>query len=205
MHVKNTQLLSIAAALACFLAAGNAMALSIPELEPNDTLATAQNIDPFFSVGPNVNILNSTTVPWVSISGTGDETFDYYSFTVNSANTAVHLDIDFGSGVGGSIDTQIALWDSVGNVLASNDDSALDPGSVSVLDAEIFFNIVSPGLYIVGVAEFPATALFGGWSGNEPPSDTDYVLQVSVVPEPGATILFGIGALLAGLALRRKA
>jgi hypothetical protein len=205
MHRKNTQLLSIAAALACFLAAGNAMALSIAELEPNDTLATAQNIDPFFSVGPNVNILNSTTVPWVSISATGDGTYDYYSFTV-TAPGQVHLDIDFGHNVGGSIDTELALWDSLGNALVQVDDSPLDPGSISGFDSEIFFDIVTPGLYIVGVAEFPANALFGGWApGDEPDAGDTYTLQVSVVPEPGATILFGIGALIAGSVLRRKA
>ncbi len=63
-------------------------ASDIGEIEVNDTLATAQNIDGSFSIGANPDIgslpvaNNPLTVPWVSIAGAGDDTVDYYSFTV---------------------------------------------------------------------------------------------------------------------------
>lgn len=59
-----------------------ASASIVLEVESNDTLATAQNIDSFFSLGSDPDIEDSTTVPWVSITGTGNGTRDYYFFTV---------------------------------------------------------------------------------------------------------------------------
>ncbi|GAX59177.1 cell surface receptor IPT/TIG [Candidatus Scalindua japonica] len=194
------------------------------EVEPNDTLAAAQNIDPHFSIGPNPNVIFSDVVPWVSIvAPANNDTFDYYSFSVNNGGDVGIFDVDFGVGGVGSIDTTIALWDSLGNVLpfGFNDDSnaALGAaGSVSDLDPFLPYVFQNPGLYIVGVAGSPSTAVQGGWdlAGTTLPSLSTYVISVSLengnqqgsqqpIPEPTTIALLSIG--LMGLTVagaRRK-
>jgi hypothetical protein len=119
------------------------------------------------------------------------------------------FDIDYGFdyGMSGSIDTELGLWDSAGNVLAWNDD--WDPtvgagGSVHSYDAYIPYTFTSPGTYIIGVAEFWAVANNGGWSGDIPDRGDTYTLQVSIpghgtgttpVPEPSTILLVGTGLL----------
>ncbi|NJN86930.1 MAG: filamentous hemagglutinin N-terminal domain-containing protein, partial [Leptolyngbyaceae cyanobacterium SL_7_1] len=69
---------------------------TVSELESNDSIATAQNLDPFFFLNPGVadpNVEASNTIPYVSISGTGDNTFDYYSFSATAGSGGI-FDID---------------------------------------------------------------------------------------------------------------
>ena len=62
----------ISFALASLLLAGAAHATLIGEIATNhDTIATAQNVNGSFSTDADANILNSTTIPHVSIRGTG--------------------------------------------------------------------------------------------------------------------------------------
>ena len=67
------------------------------------------------SIGPNPDISNPTVVPWVSISATGDWTYNNYSFTVPPQGV-VQFDIDYGyvGGVGNDeFNTYIQVWDAI--------------------------------------------------------------------------------------------
>ena len=54
-----------------------ARAANTTEVEPNNTIGTAQNINNDFSVGANPDIQDAEMGPWVSIRASGDGTFDY--------------------------------------------------------------------------------------------------------------------------------
>ena len=169
--------------------------LVVPEIEPNDGLTSALNIDNLgFSLDfdPNITdtlgINTSTVLPHLSIQGTGDGSFDFYSFTVANAGDSAIFDIDFGSGLanngavnGDPFDPELFLFDSFGTILANNDDIGLpDVGSTSGLDSIIQFTFAVPGTYVIGVASFPSSAVTGGISGPGVPAGSDYTLQVSI-------------------------
>ena len=191
------------------------VSLVVPEIEPNDGLTSALNIDNLgFSLDfdPNITdtmgINTSTVLPHISIQGTGDGSFDFYSFTVANAGDSAIFDIDFGSGLanngdinGDPFDPDLFLFDSFGTSLSSNDDSlGVDTGSTSGLDSFIQFTFATPGTYVVGVASFPSSAIAGGISGSGVPAGSDYTLQVSVqnhltsgpgIPTAAPTRVFG--------------
>jgi Ca2+-binding RTX toxin-like protein len=169
--------------------------LVVAEVEPNDGLTSALNIDNLgFSLDfdPNINdtlgINTSTVLPHISIQGTGDGSFDFYSFTVANAGDSAIFDIDFGSGLanngavnGDPFDPELFLFDSFGTFLSNNDDNfPADAGSTSSLDSFIQFTFATPGTYIVGVASVPSSAIAGGISGPGVPAGSDYTLHVSV-------------------------
>jgi Ca2+-binding RTX toxin-like protein len=171
--------------------------LVVPEIEPNNGFTSAINIDNLgFSLDfdPNITdtlgINTSTVLPHISIQGTGDGTFDFYSFTVANAGDSAIFDIDFGFGVSNTgllsadgFDSQLFLFDSFGNPLTTQvqgNDSAFDAGSSSMLDSFLEFTFSTPGTYVVGVARSSASAVVGGISGAGVPIGSDYTLHVSV-------------------------
>jgi len=208
--------------------ADRAWGISITETEPNDTLGTAFNLDGLFSTGANPNIVDAQTIPWVSIAGTGNGTFDYYSFTVNAPGSRGIFDIDFTTG---GLNTWLAIWDSNfdlvsanGQFFVNNDffsspglgDGSSNPNDSFIqnpplgpgVDPGVIFD--SAGIFYVGVAANPASALLnGGWgsSSGAPQLGQDYALQVSLqnatlVPMPGAA--WGGLGLIAGFGLLRR-
>jgi hypothetical protein len=187
----------------------------ITEVEGNNSLATAQSVDGHFTLDYSVNIGDgsfyantSTTIPHVTVVGTGDGTFDYYSFYFpgpGSTSGKVIFDIDDTSP---SLDSHLALWAADGTLLFHNDDydhRAGAGGSISDLDSLIETYISTPGTYIVGVARWNAGigagGYTGGWANAELLSGDAYTLQISVegVPEPATLSLLVLG----GLALLR--
>ena len=84
------------------------------ELEPNDSFAFPQNLDHAnWNLNSNTGIVESTTIPHITLAGTGDGTFDYYAFTGKAGARGV-FDID---GSNGSV--QIAIYDHPGFRLQS--------------------------------------------------------------------------------------
>lgn len=160
-------------------AIGPVKAFTLDEVEPNDTIATAQNINSNFSIDFDANIGDtvsntSTTIPHATINGTGDESFDNYSFTVHNAGDKAIFDIDFGSDGLGFVDSFIRLYDSSGILLAQNDDNNTafgQLGSVSSLDSYLEFTFSAPGNYIIEVGRCCISPVASGAS---------YQLQVSL-------------------------
>ncbi len=161
----------------------------IAEIEPNSTLATAQNVDAGpWSLQPNANIDLSTSRPHLTISGTGDVTFDYYSFTANAGDVGV-FDTDFTN-----FDTELFLYDSLGNLIAGNDDSTEDPGATG-LDSFIRHTFTAAGTYFIGVGKFNSVGSPGGITGNTPAVGDVYQLHISIDGKPAAPATFGVVSL----------
>lgn len=175
----------------------------VTEIENNNSLATAQPIEVApWSLQDNPIIVNSTTVPHVTISGTGDGTYDYFSFTVESPGTQLTLDID-----GATFDTEVFLFQADGTFLAGNDDAGGDPGSSSFLDSFLTSTLLTPGTYVIGVARFPSSGGTGGITGEVIPVGATYTLHVSLTGqsvstenEPVTVTGFGGGYSFSGLA-----
>ena len=172
-----------------------AVNLVIPEIEPNDGVTTSLNIDNLgfsLDLDPNINDTigtnTSTVIPHISIPGTGDGSFDFYSFTIANAGDSAIFDIDFGFGVsnaglsnGDNFDSRLFLFDSFGQSLAGNDDFfPTDAGSPTTLDSFIEFTFATPGAYVIAVADVAASAIPGGIMGPGVPSGSDYTLHVSI-------------------------
>ena len=129
----------------------------------NHAQNTAVSLDGLFSLGSNGNIVNSTTLPHVTVTATGDGNTDWYQFTVSEAGRYV-LDID-----GAQFDAWVELYNAAGTRLIANDDANVDPGSTSGLDSYIDSTLAA-GVYTVRVGGFPNAQAISG----------SYTLHVSV-------------------------
>src|SRR5215217_6241803 len=166
---RGTSLLVGLAAMAAMvmLYAGAAWAASVGEVEPNDSIAGAQNIDASsFDLTANTDIFDSTTVPHATVNGTGNDTRDYYKFAVPAGDPVrVVLDMDhttpdYVSGDDPQYDSWIELYDSSGGLLDYSDDEDSDPGSTETGDDpwgrdSRIVKTLAPGTYFVGVGNYP--------------------------------------------------
>ncbi|MCI2285236.1 hypothetical protein L3081_19970 [Colwellia sp. MSW7] len=135
------------------------------EQEPNNSLETAQNIDTYFNLiySPDIGdetTNTSTVIPHVSISGTGDGSYDYYQFTVVTADSLAVFDID-----DGNFDSYIRLYNQSGTLIGSNDDASISKGQGgSSSGAESFYaHIFSiPGEYTLKVSRYSDSVIQSG-------------------------------------------
>jgi Bacterial pre-peptidase C-terminal domain/Bacterial Ig-like domain len=146
----------------------------VSEIEPNDPLVNAQNLDTAeWSLADNPDIESSTTIPHVSVQGElsfSESRVDFYSFTVSNAGDTAIFDIDHTL----ILDTRLFLLDTTGNLLAFNGGGGGDPGSSNFRDPRIYYTFSAPGTYIIDVLR--AGSIFG-----------TYTLQVSVQDHAAAT------------------
>jgi len=169
--------------LSLLIYAGNAIAEDIDEVDMHSSIETAQNIDGYFTMGDNPDIQDSTIMPWVSILGTGNGSNDYYRFEVQGAGDTGIFDVDYAMNSGGYFDSELCLFDSEGNLLASNDDSGVEGGandSFSYRDSFIEHTFADAGTYVIAVGEYNVTCNTGGMYGNTLDAGDTYELQVSL-------------------------
>jgi hypothetical protein len=151
------------------LASGVALAAAVSEVEPNDSIATAQDIDASFDLSANPDIIESTTVLHATVNGTGNDTQDYYKFTVPAGDPArVVLDMDHTTpddttGTDPQYAPLIELYDSSGTRIDFSVDDGGDPGSTfdgddpNGRDPRIVMDgadKLAAGTYYVGVGSF---------------------------------------------------
>ena len=120
----------------------------------NLSIATAVNpqTSNSYTLLSDANIANSTTTPHATINATATGGgLEYYRVDVTAGATAT-FDIDFSS-----IDTWIELVDSVGTVLANNDDNFTDVGSGSN-NSLLSFTFATAGTYYIRVGRWTQPA-----------------------------------------------
>jgi len=151
----------------------------IIEIEPNNNIADAQNIDNNFttSYSPNIGNENTNTseqIPHVTIVGSGDNSYDYYKFTVTTAPSLAIFDIDYGADYGGTFDSYLRLYNDSGELIAENDDASTSKGqsgSTSNLDSFLTYSFTSTGVYYLKVSRFSDSTI---------PTNATYSLHVSL-------------------------
>lgn len=187
----------LTALLAGSFVSSAALAQTISENEPNETQSgTAMNVDPYFGLTANPNITNSTTIPHVTILGTGDGTNDDFTFTAQAGTQGI-FDVD-----GGNFLSALVLYGPDGTFRDfSYGSSGLDPGSTSTDDAYLSYAFTETGSYMIRIDNGTGVVPAGG----------SYTLHISAqapaaTPEPAswAMMVGGFGVLGGAMRARRR-
>jgi hypothetical protein len=164
--------------LCAAILASPAHAAVTSKIEPNNTTATAQNIDADFSYGERYGVENSATWQWAAIQAQGDGSDDYYSFTVPVGGAQAIFDTDFTTTTAGTV---IRLYSSGGSQLNAigpngNDEGSLSGESTYPYGDSRLYRTTSPlaaGVYYVRVQR----------SGSLPmKTGENYTLNISMLP-----------------------
>lgn len=130
----------------------------------------------------------------------GISTVDWVTFTIAADGTDVRVTtgktllLDEMSRVD---DSEIGLYDSMGNLIANNDDIDFPANLYSAINATL-----DAGTYYVAIGEFNTSFGATGWNvSSTGPDGGDY--WINVIPEPGTALLLGLGVV--GLIRRRRA
>lgn len=180
----------------------------VAEIEPNNSIGTAQSLEGInwsLNFDPRIGdgfVNTSTTIPHMTVTGTGDGSFDYYSFFVPQAGSSAIFDIDDGidGGGPGSVDLDLFLYDPAGNLLNLSGGDALNCGNSpnhSVFDACLRHTFAQPGQYILAVGEFPSFGFPGGLTNppsNPPDVGDTYTLHFSIENHSAITTVSGGGS-----------
>jgi Ca2+-binding RTX toxin-like protein len=143
------------------------------------TLASPYDVGTAMNRSLDSDVLNSTTVPFITISANSSNAMDFYAINIGTPGATITLDID---NTVGTDDTIIYLKSPNGNTLASNDDSSISSGaggSTSGLNSFLQFVVPAAGTYIIQVAKY------SGGTAVPIPSGSSYELQISVEGDDG--------------------
>lgn len=126
----------------------------------------------------------------------------WYSFDLTDNNGALPWSMStFGStnpgGTFGPNDTEMALYDSDGNLLFTNDDEDFGNGILTSLITDGDVGALADGTYYIAVGNFNSSFAdaFGATSTSDLEGTTK--LTVSFAPAPGSLALLGLGGLAA--------
>lgn len=150
----------------------------------NNSIATAFDISDNFSLQEDADILDSTTIPHMTVNATGNGKAGHYRIDLE-AGTTIRLDID-GIADPDVHDSWIRLLDSNGNIVAENDDGGGDAGSTSTRDSGLVYNVLESDTYYIVEGRWSPEA--DAWE-EAVPEGSAYELNVSVeFPEPPADL-----------------
>jgi len=159
----------------------NPIEVEIESTEPNSTFDEAQHVGDVFNFSYSANIGDKDTntsesIPHVTIIGTGNDSFDYYSFDVDVVPAKVIFDIDYGyePPKDDAVDIYLYLYDSAENLTAQNDDASVSygqGGSSTRQDSYLEYEFTETGRYTIKVARYPNSVI--------PEGDT-YQLHISL-------------------------
>jgi len=150
----------------------------------------------YVGVNPNTTEtgpLNLAEVTWYSFDVTGGAGAQPWSIdTLGSTNTG---------GSFGDDDTELGLFDSAGNLIASNDDEDFGAGILTSLLDSATVGALADGTYYVAVGSFN-TVYGAGFAADSTSTATGTnVVNFSFVPAPSSVALLGLGGLAA---IRRR-
>ena len=161
----------------------------VNEIAYHATLDTAQNLDSGdWGMNADPDILNATTVPHITVHGTGDGNDDWYKFTIASGTAQVTLDMDNGYQFGDPILwlSKLKLYDASGDLIQQgpgySDPSVGAGGSSTWYDDFLQTGQLPAGTYYVDVGSWLLTTGL--------PVGVSYDLQVSVENHPIAGFVF---------------
>ncbi len=149
----------------------------------NASIATAIDISAEFSLAAHSDIENATTVPHVTVQGTGNGERDIFELVINNPFAKITVDVDNTSA---GYDAFVGIADSSGTFLSFTDDSnpaegaggsVADNGNGQSLDSYLEFVPGVAGTYYIVVGSFPSLA--------DIPAGATYDLNVSVENELG--------------------
>ena len=186
----------------------NVQAAYVNEVEANNSLAAAQNLDSLFDLAFDANIgdkVENTSTKYKHasvIAANNDSSFDYFSFTVLPGTTKVILDLDETSWTNAiALDPMMFLFRvSTDKLIAQNDNAAAitdgAAGSTRVQDPYLeATGLVSGEVYVVAISRQFSIALGGPpahVAGSATKAGDRYTLHVTQVPEPGSLMLVGL-------------
>lgn len=183
---------------------GQIVGRAVPPPEPppigrnepgNDNHENAQPINHIFSRSFDPNFTdglanNSLLYAHATIEGIGDETFDFYHFTVEQADALGLFDLE-----GADFAARLFVFDEEGNLLASSARGAFSVGSAAPFDTHLGHTFERAGQYTVAVGRFDSIVVGGELVGSGPPAGAVYTMRISVVPEASGAFLVGIASL----------
>ncbi len=148
----------------------------VPEVEPNNPIATAQRVSGGGGAAAVAAVLGEVT-------GVSNGDVDFFTF-FGQEGDVVTLDIDGGWGGERSVDTIMGVFGPGPGyaLLRMNDDAPPDEGSIGWVDSRIEdFRVPATGYYIVGVSPYPHYFKDGGADLNpsRPFAAGDYELVIS--------------------------
>jgi hypothetical protein len=146
-----------------------------PDL-PNP-LDYAQDIDAGNWIYGKDNIFTDIDTSLLTVVGTGDGTFDYYKFTIETGFSGVSISIvsDFLDATGGFAGAFVVMFDANGQFVDYTGDEFFSPIDLSLHDA---------GVYYIGVGTWYSGFASGILFGDTPPVDSNYELTFSIIDHP---------------------